>query len=306
MSNAVGYLMVALGVEALLLLLLFLGISWFHNRALRRRDVQAAKDLVARVRQRTGEREEAIARFLEQGIGLSGTTLDQARSQLLGAELAVLQRFADSCRQRAASAAERLDYDMMALVEHYHALSTAGARSATDCAGDQRQLEALREENRRLSEELQVGMETMSRMLKEYSTMFAAASAPELAPAAHDGGEGISDAPDGRGPAVSDGITDGRPEDWPSRAGAGNERGDAEIPAAAMHQSAAIGGPEPDDAPVSSHGEEPFQHGAALDEGDVEVVGPDDAPGEDPADAQPTHQAGLIDDEELATIRSAP
>jgi hypothetical protein len=303
MSNALGYLMVALGVEALLLLLLFLSVSWFRNRAVRRRDAPAAKDLVARVRQRTGERKEVIARFLEQGIGLSGTALDQARTQLLGAELAVLQRFADSCRQRAASAAERLDYDMMALVEHYHALPTAGARSATDCAGDQRQLEALREENRRLSEELQVGMETMSRMLKEYSTMFAAASAPELAPAAHDGGEGISDVPDGPGPAVSDGITDGRPEDWPGRAGV---RGDAEIPAAAMHQSAAIGGPDPDDAPVSLHGEAPFQHGAALDEGDVEVVGPDDAPREDPADAQTMHRAGLIDDEELATIRSAP
>lgn len=306
MSNAVSYLMVALGVEALLLLLLFLSVSWFRHRAVRRRDAQAAKDLVARVRQRTGEREAAIARFLEQGVGLSGTALDQARSQLLGAELAVLQRFADTCRQRAASAAERLDYDMMALVEHYHALSTAGARSATDCAGDQRQLEALREENRRLSEELQVGMETMSRMLKEYSTMFAAASAPELAPAAHEGEEGVSHAPDGQGPAVSDGITDGRPEEWPSRAVAPGETGDAEIPGAAMQQSLAIGGPDPDEAPVSLHGEEPFHRGAALDEGDVEVVGPDDAPGEEPADAQPTQQAGLIDDEELASIRSAP
>jgi hypothetical protein len=306
MSHAMSYLIVALGIEALLLLLLFLSVSWFRNRAMRRRDARAAKDLVARVRQRAGDREEAIARFLEQGVGLSGTALDHARSQLLGAERTVLQRFADSCRQRAASAAERFDQDLMALLDHYHALSTTGAPSATDCVGDQRQLEALREENRRLSEELQVGMETMSRMLKEYSTMFAAASAPELAPAAHDGEDGVSDAPDGQGPAVSEGITADRPEGGASNGVVPGETGDAEIPGAAMHQPAAIGGPDPDDAPASPHGEGPVHRGAALDDGDVEVVSPDDAPGEAPADAQPTQQAGLIDDEELASIRSAP
>lgn len=71
--------------------------------------------------------------------------------------------------------AARFDADLYAALEPYHAL--AGGMQAEQAPSqpgeaDETGLEALRQENERLSEELRITMETMSRMLNEYSTMF--------------------------------------------------------------------------------------------------------------------------------------
>ncbi len=180
MSVSMLTMLGALGAELLLIVLVLLTVAWFRNRAARRRDLQAIEKLVGRVKARKPEREKAIADFLEQRVGLSGEALGEAQATLLGAELVLLHRFASIYSQRDAAATARLDDDLVAALQPYSDLqiSSQSAEAETSAEAVPRadsntaELETLREENRRLSKQLQVGMETMGQMLNEYSAMF--------------------------------------------------------------------------------------------------------------------------------------
>jgi hypothetical protein len=163
-----------LAAEGVLLLLALLAVSWFRDNARRRRDNQAIETLVARVNKARAERESAIEGFLAERMQMSGTPLEQAKVEMVRGELALLQRFAGIYRRRDADAAARFDTELAAALAPYQRLEAyaeplQGERRAIDGA----EIEALRAENARLSEELTVTMETMSRMLNEYSTLFA-------------------------------------------------------------------------------------------------------------------------------------
>ncbi|MDJ0740119.1 MAG: hypothetical protein QNJ91_10395 [Gammaproteobacteria bacterium] len=186
MSQTMLVMLGALAAEVVLLALLLLGIAAWRSRAQRKRDIKAARTLVARIKNGKGEREQTIVEFLEQGMGLSGEALDRARVAVLRAELGLLQRVAGVYRLRDAGALARIDDDLFAATAAYHALTGGGvviADAPTDAAsGDDAELEHLRNENQRLSEELTITMETMSRMLNEYSTMFAGSEPDDAMP----------------------------------------------------------------------------------------------------------------------------
>jgi hypothetical protein len=181
------YMIAALAGEFLLLVLVFLLVAFVRSRAQQRRDTKAARGLVARIKQGKAEREAAITRFLTEGAGLTGEALDKAKVALLRAEFGFLQRLAGVYRMRESAAFARIDSDLYAAVEPYHAMtSVPAAAAAADGDGgaleDNAELELLRKENKRLSDELTITMETMSRMLNEYSTMFAGGDDKETAP----------------------------------------------------------------------------------------------------------------------------
>jgi hypothetical protein len=174
MSNVMVVMTAALAAELLLLLVGLLLFSWIRNRAARRRDNQAMRVLVTRIKQATAERELVLGRFLSERMGLAGESLEQARTAIARAELSLLKRFAVIYKKRDAGAAAQFDIDVVAALAPYHQLQGAGAgTAATQAPEDPSELEALRAENARLSEELGVTMETMARMLNEYSTLFA-------------------------------------------------------------------------------------------------------------------------------------
>ena len=317
MSSAMLLMLAALGIELLLLLLVFLSVSWFRSRAMRRRDLRAMRTLIARVRQEAPEREKAIGRYLEQGMGFSGEALDQTRASLLSAERVLLQRFASVYGQRAAVAAARFDGDLFAALEPYHAAGAGGALApATQGNADGVQLDALQQENRRLSEELQVSMESMSRMLKEYSTMFAAGpSSQRRTPGTHSSDESADhEAADDSVPYAADGPRiQGQETSEAGELPVLRPAGDlAESPVAstALHEDVQSA-PWEDDRDVGDAGVGTF------DEGDVEVMGHDEADvvadqGErdlfDSSDLMAgsgeTREDGQLDDEELLSIRS--
>lgn len=169
MSHAMQIVTVALGVELLLVLLGLLVFSGWRNRAARRRDTAAVRALVARIRNGRSAREAVIEQFLSERLGMSGDTLRHAQVGLVHAELGLLQRLAVTYLRRDATAVASLDQDLYATLEAYHALAAGGA----DAGGaDSGEVENLRAENKRLSDELRTTMETMSRMLKEYSSVF--------------------------------------------------------------------------------------------------------------------------------------
>jgi hypothetical protein len=193
MSQTMIVMSAALAAELVIVLIVVLSVAYLRNRAARRRDQAAIQTLVARVRQERPQREQAIAQFLGAGLGYEGAGLSDNTVLLARAELQLLHRFALLYRDRNADLAGRFDGELHAMLDAYHALAASqlaeSAVAAEHPAVDDAELEALRRENTRLSEELRITMETMSRMLNEYSTMFAPVGEPEAV-------EGMADAGD--------------------------------------------------------------------------------------------------------------
>ena len=177
MSDTMIMMLVMLAAELVLLLLVLLAAAWFRGRAARRRDERAIRLLVTRIRNSRAERETGIERFLDERMGLSGAELAQAKQALLQSELVLLKRFAEVYRGRDADAAARFDADLVTALTPYHELKTDNVVVASEAApADNSELERLREQNRLLSNELSGNMETMSKMVREFSTMFAESS----------------------------------------------------------------------------------------------------------------------------------
>lgn len=188
MNGTMTIMLAVLAAEIVLLLFVLLTMSWLRNRAARRRDAEAVKALVARIKKGKTDREAAIEKFLVEGLGLSGDALQKTRVAMLRAELTLLQRFAGVYKKREADAAARFDGDVVAALEPYLTLQAdlGGESIAVEAApsADGYALDKLREENQRLSDELKITMETMSRMLNEYSTMFSGGVSGDVAPIA--------------------------------------------------------------------------------------------------------------------------
>jgi len=183
--------------EMLLVLLGLLSYAWFRNRALRRRDAKAVRVLATRIKNTRTERETKIAQFLGEQMGISGEALERAKTAMLRAELLLLQRFAGVYKKRDAGAAAQFDIDLMAALAPYYELEGGGIVVAQEQSDeDPSQLEILRAENQRLSDELSVTMETMSRMLNEYSTMFTGGALGQPAPIAASVGGAVADVSD--------------------------------------------------------------------------------------------------------------
>ena len=165
-----------LGGEILLVLFVLLFVSWLRNSSARRRDNKAVNNLIASIRKSKPERENAIAAFLGNNMGLQGEALEKYKVKLMREEMRLMQGFADIYRKRDAVAAGQFFLTAEPALDAYHDLTGGGqAEAAVVGDVDTAELEALRKENARLSEELSVTMDTMSRMLNEYSTMFSSA-----------------------------------------------------------------------------------------------------------------------------------
>jgi hypothetical protein len=181
------WMLVAVVGELLLLLLALLLVLWMRQRGQRRRDAKAVQVLVERVRQGASERKQALQAFLSRNQGLQGEALTAATTALWRAEVAVLQQFAGIYRDRDAAAAAQFDIRLSEAVAPYHEFEV-NAQSAAPApdgeAPDPDEVEDLRRENKRLSDELKITMETMSRMLNEYSTMFSGAPPGDSPPIA--------------------------------------------------------------------------------------------------------------------------
>lgn len=212
MNDALFWLAVT-GGEVLLVTFVLLLVYWIRHSAAGRRDRQAVKRLVETVRQGRAEREAVIDQFLTERMGLAGGERDRARVGILRDELALLQRFAKVYRDRVAGDAAQFHLAVEAAVSPYLALSNGGV-AAAGVETDQGELEALRKENQRLSEELTVTMETMSRMLSEYSSMFAGSATTAAPPEAGAGGEAkdLTPEPADAGPVQEEAETAAAPE----------------------------------------------------------------------------------------------
>jgi hypothetical protein len=178
MSPTLVWVAIAIG-ELVLLLGLALVVSGFRSRAVRRRDRQAVETLVAKVRQHSAERDRAIRVFLVERFGLADETLDAAAVALLQEELRLYQTFANLYLRRDPDVVAAFDLAVQRAVSPYWRLPGASVPAPAEVGAEAQlaQVEALRAQNQLLSEELQITMSTMTRMLHEYSGMFGDADA---------------------------------------------------------------------------------------------------------------------------------
>lgn len=193
MSDPVFWLALTAG-EVVLVLLVVLSVAWFRHRAQRIRDRRAVKALVAWVERGRVERELSIRTFLADNFGLEGTALDAKAIPIAREETRLYQTLANLYLRRDAADVADLGLTVEAAAAPYWTLRGGNAGALPDTAADAApdvaletaiddgELDRLRSENEQLQTELQITMHTVSRMLNEFSAMFAGGSA-ELAPA---------------------------------------------------------------------------------------------------------------------------
>lgn len=179
----VSRLLLMLLIELLILSTACAGIVTYLYLAKRRRERAALKNLIATIRQDMERREAETRQVLEQRFGLSAQPLEEAVVKISREEKQFYQTVIDLFLRRDTTALQNFSVDYEKSVEPYRTLAVTLSQEAPAAEpGDEvannlsDELLLLREENQRLSDELQLTMNTMGTMLNEYTQMFAGGS----------------------------------------------------------------------------------------------------------------------------------
>jgi hypothetical protein len=177
----VGVVWVLVVGELLLVLAVALASVGVVGFARRRRDRLAAAYLAQVVRAGRGPRDAATRAWLESRYGLEGPELQRAVHDLSTAERNLLQRVIHLYLRRDHLSLRELHIDVEGVTAPLRTLDVraAGHPPAPAPAAQEdpsgltpEEAAALAAENEALRQELQITMETMSRMLSEYASMF--------------------------------------------------------------------------------------------------------------------------------------
>jgi hypothetical protein len=161
-------------VEALIastLIALVLIVLMFIKKS---RDRKAAAVIIQKIKEDEARRTAETKKILLYKFGFDDGDAEKLAVRTDRAERVLYQSIINMYLQRDASALEGLNITYETAVEPYRTLEPPGGGGASGGSVDEsKELTKLREENKRLSEEIGVTMQTMGRMLSEYSTMFA-------------------------------------------------------------------------------------------------------------------------------------
>ena len=136
---------------------------------------KAANHLAERIQADKATRTERLKTLLEGRYQQQGALLDQTLRNMMQMEMMLYQNILNGFLKDDQVFLQQVDVDVENLVMSYQSLEPAGSggkAAATSSAEEDDELDRLKTENERLSEELKVTMDTMGRMLNEYSTMF--------------------------------------------------------------------------------------------------------------------------------------
>ncbi|PLY11886.1 MAG: hypothetical protein C0631_18700 [Sedimenticola sp.] len=153
----------------------------FFIKALRnkRKDRMAAQSLVESIKKDDPRRLLETQNILTSRFGLSADAAEAAAKKISREERLFYQTFMKIYLNRDTLTLPNLNVDFEAAVAPYRSLELESGSQPVGSGdsvaqGDQsEELQRLHDENERLSEELGITMETMARMLNEYSAMFA-------------------------------------------------------------------------------------------------------------------------------------
>ncbi|MCG8073095.1 MAG: hypothetical protein N0C86_14055 [Candidatus Thiodiazotropha taylori] len=159
--------------EVMLGLVILSGLLLLFTLLRKQRIRKAAHHLAERVQADKEKRTERLKKLLAEQYQLQSPQLDQTLHGIVQTEMTLYQNMLNGFLKDDQVYLQQIDVDVENLVLAYQALAgnVSGAGGSDDVSSDE--VEALKAENERLAEELKVTMDTMGRMLNEYSTMFA-------------------------------------------------------------------------------------------------------------------------------------
>ncbi|MCG8069454.1 MAG: hypothetical protein JAY84_16505 [Candidatus Thiodiazotropha taylori] len=159
--------------EVMLGLVILSGLLLLFTLLRKQRIRKAAHHLAERVQADKEKRSERLKKLLAEQYQLQSPQLDQTLHGIVQTEMTLYQNMLNGFLKDDQVYLQQIDVDVENLVLAYQALAgnVSGAGGSDDVSSDE--VEALKAENERLAEELKVTMDTMGRMLNEYSTMFA-------------------------------------------------------------------------------------------------------------------------------------
>ncbi len=196
-------LTVLIMIEVMLGLAVLCGLLGYFTIARKERIRKAAHHLAERVQNDNPPRSERLKTLLGERYGLTGNELEQTLHNITQAEMQLFQNLINGYMKDDQVHLQQVDVDEENLVLAYQGLKpvqeAAIPTTVSDEGGDEEELQQLRDENKRLSDELRVTMDTMGRMLNEYSSMFSGgADKPLTRPSAESAEEpaGESEAPE--------------------------------------------------------------------------------------------------------------
>jgi hypothetical protein len=169
-----------IGGELLLVLAVALAALLIMGARRRRQDRASALKLIQSTKEREAQRKEETSQWLQQKFGLSGEALERALHDMLKAEKLLIQRVVNLYVKRDRISLHELNIDVEAVGDPYRKLEISDAPVA---AAGEESAAASDGENENLKQELQITMETMSRMLGEYASMFGSSQAQGAAAA---------------------------------------------------------------------------------------------------------------------------
>jgi len=184
----------------------------------RRREKTSIERLVTLVRRDAERRETQTRNLLEKKYGYSGEQLEKATKKIVREEKRIYQLLANLFATRDNVAIENLSINFEEAVEPYRALMVPKGTESSGAGGedDSADVQQLKDINQTLNEELRVTMNTLSKMLHEYSVLLADNDIdkedpdPDAVAALVTGGQVSED--DTSSVAVGDAVEEGEPD----------------------------------------------------------------------------------------------
>ncbi len=196
-------LTVLIMIEVIVGLAIACGVLAYLATTRKERIRKAAQHLAERVQSDQPARTKRLKGLLSEQYGYADNELEQILHNITQAEMRLFENLINGYMKDDQVHLQQIDVDEENLVLAYQELKLGQAGSLRPATADEgsgkEELQQLQDENKRLSDELRVTMDTMGRMLNEYSSMFAggqdkpltrvapvepAESAPETVPGA--------------------------------------------------------------------------------------------------------------------------
>ncbi|WP_428605586.1 hypothetical protein [Sedimenticola sp.] len=170
------FLLLVIG-EVLLLSVVYTGVVNFLAFSKRQRERAAIKKLIGRIKEDSSRRESETRKIMQERYGLSDNNLEEVVHKIAREEKMFYQTLIDVFVKRDAEAIQNLCVDYEGSVEVYRSINIPKKGESGDegevSEEHTEELILLKAENQRLTEELQLTMDTMGNMLSEYTLMFA-------------------------------------------------------------------------------------------------------------------------------------
>jgi len=147
------------------------------------RDRTTAKQLVQRVKEDRERRKKETIQLMQRNFGFEQEVAKEIAVKSEREERKFYQSIINFYLRRDAHGFENLNIDFEAAVDPYRSLEPPGqgdsAAAEAAAVNESEEILRLEKENKRLSDEVGVTMQTIGRMLDEYSSMFAGGTADD-------------------------------------------------------------------------------------------------------------------------------